>query len=363
MNLRAILIFIVIFSLWGCKQISEERNQIIINNFEKVVSLKSNSIKSVENDISPFSITLVDSLAIFCDTENEPHFHVYKLPNFEFISKFGNQGFGPGDINRPIVWDQVVNSHNSKLLWVYQLDRMRFTLIDIQKSINKNKIHEVKSILLPPEINTAVNIIMLNNKIIIGTGVEAPGEFFIYDPEKDVLKWKEFQRNFDETVNNRLLEHNLISEYNRGIIKVKPDGKKFIKVFLFQPYIDIYNENAEIEKSFVYNDFHNLKFDNNYFAGNTRCYFLNACLTDELIFIINLNCTLTDFFQNNCNDVFVDVFNWNGNQICRFKLNEGISAIGAFAVDYNNLKLYTINPKNEFDYYSSFNIDTLKYFR
>jgi hypothetical protein len=49
---------------------------------------------------------------------------------------------------------------------------------------------------------------------------------------------------------------------------------------------------------------------------------------------------------NNCNSVEIYCFDWSGNPIKNFQLNESIGMLSPFAVDEENKNIYIVSPKD-----------------
>jgi len=327
------------------------------NEFPKVISLTGRNIPEIKNDFFALQMGLKDSLLIFCDYENSPHFHIYELPGFKSIGSFGSQGKGPNDIDYPVFWGQIEKTENSYLIWFFQSNLMKQTCIDINKYLNSDKSIPEKTFEMPPEMDASINVLKLNDSVLIGTGPDAKGEFFIYNSNSDYFEWQSFNLcGIDDIFLEKLKSNNLLSEYKMGKIKIKPDESKFVKSYIYLPVISVYNNNAELLFSIKNEQFDLPEIENNIFSQESNIYYTNIFLTDSFIYALNQNCSL--MYMGKSKDVEIDVFDWNGNAVCRYKLNEGIVASGAFAVDEPNNMIYTINPKNDNSYYSKFQINT-----
>jgi|GEM_PF-1937920 hypothetical protein len=358
MERKILLLSIVILFFVNCSKTIERDNIVFVDEFPKTISLTGNPIPQIDNNFFPNFISICDSLLLYCDTENDPHFYLYDLPNFEYIGSFGKQGSGPYDINNSVIWDQFFCKDGVTKAWVFQMNLMKMTLVNINEAVDSLIYVVEKTIFLPPEIYDAVNVIAINDTIFVGGGCNPHGEFFIYNSSIRSLKWKPFLMDNDEKYNDRIKDVGLLQEYKRGTIKIKPDGSHFVKSYVYSPIIDVYNEDMNNIISIVYTDRSkpNMNIKTGLFDEETEIYFINVFLTDSYIYALNFNCSLADFDNNDCNNVSIDVFNWEGIPICQYYLNESIIAQGEFVVDEINKRIYTINPKSEFDYFSYFDI-------
>lgn len=345
----ALLILIVFYSC------HKTNNTIYYKEFPKTISLTGAPIKIKEN-IFPFGIGVHKDKIVFCDTQISPHFYVYSLPNFELIGKFGIQGKSPVEIEDPVFWGQIKEKGDSVFISFYQMNKMKFTTFELNKVIKAPiKENDLEVTYMPPEIADAVNIMELNSKYFVGSGSTLLGEFFLYKADTDKLRWFDFIIDYNNNFMNKLKSNNLLQEYKRGIIKVKPDNSKFAKVYNYTSKINIFGIDGKLLFSIQHSNDKQPTIKSTGFENDTKIYYNNVFLTNTYIYALNLNCNLGDYLKGNFNSVEIDVFNWKGTPIKKIQLNESIGPLSPFVVDEINDKIYTVNPKTEDSYFSSFN--------
>jgi hypothetical protein len=237
---------------------------------------------------------------------------------------------------------------------------MKFAFYDLDESLeNKSKTKAINPTYMPPEVNDAVNIIALKDDMYIGSGVSALGEFFIYNKKNKDLKWKPFLDDFDQKFTQKLLDYEITSDYKRGVIKIKPDKSHFVKSHIYLPIIDVYDDKSNLEFTISLDKLTEPLFDNDtkQISGDSKAFYTNCFLTDDYIYALNRKCTWNEYGNDDCNDVEIHVFDWDGSPVANYRLNEGIGPLSPFVVDEVNNKIYTINPKSEDSYFSSFNLN------
>ena len=362
MKLNSLIIGCVLLVFTGCKTEQASRKHIKdVRKFLIETSLEGQLISQIKENIFPTYMGIKDSLLVLCDFKASPHFYTYNIKDFSYLGSFGMQGRGPGDIQDPFFSSQIQKENNSYGVWVYQMNRMRLTCNDIFRSINDMDAKPKKTIVLPPEANTACNVIIVNQNLVIGSGIDAQGEFFIYDIMKDDFRWKKHLVDHDIACLKNLEQNKLLGQYKLGTLKVKPDGTSFVKAYLFQPLIDVYNKKLDILFTIKTGDYDEPKFmeSNNNFIGTSNAYYANVFLTDEYIYALNYNCHYQDMYNINVRNAEMHIFNWSGDAVCRIKLNQGITPFGPFAVDDNNTMIIKSEPAEEKDNFSVFRIDSL----
>jgi hypothetical protein len=342
----------IIFLIFNSCSNKTRDNVKIIDKFSQTIELSGQPIPKIKNDFFPLQMGLKDSILVFQDFENSPHFHAYKVPGFDFIGSFGKKGKGPGELQNPSFWGQIEKNNNGRYtLWTYQMDLCQLVSLNIEKEINDPGTEFEKEFDIPLGPGEAVNIIAINDTSFVGTGAEAQGEFFIYDRLWENVEWKDY---FVNSFINIEANRDVISECKRGIIKVKPDKSKFVKALVYAPIIDVYDSRGTLKFSIMLSDFKQPSIQANEFDGSTMVYYENIYVTDNYIYALNKNCTIDEY--NFCDDAEIHVFTWNGAPVCNYKLNEGIGPASPFVVDELNNKIYTVNPKSEEDFFSLFDI-------
>jgi len=294
-----------------------------------------------------------------CDFKSTPHFYAYETNEFKSLGEFGRQGRGPSDIQDPFFSGQIIKEEGSYKIWVYQVNLMKLVLVDISKALGTSYDKPDRSIILPPEVDTACNIIFLDNNIFIGVGIDAKGEFFIYNSLNKTFEWKKFLVDYDSDYMNLLKKYKLLSEYKLGTLKVKPDGSYLVKASVFKPIIDVYNNKLELQFSIEIAGYEKPTINSNkkQFNGSRRLYYANVYVTDNYIYALNQNCNLDELNSNNCSKAEIDVFDWNGKAVCKFQLNEPISSLGPFVIDEKNKQIILFTPKIDGNSYTRFPIE------
>ena len=354
---KLLLLISLCLPIASCSNSGFQRDNIIsYSNFPKTVELIGKTIPNISDSLYPQSINLYDNKIILCDYQSDPHFFIYEAPVFQYLGSFGKQGKGPTDIHDPVVWNQIENNK----IGVYQINLMKFAFYDLDESLeNKSKTKAINPTYMPPEINDAVNIVSLKNEIYVGSGINASGEFFIYDKKNKDLKWKPFLDDFDIQFTQKLIDYEITSDYKRGMIKVKPDKSHFVKSHMYLPIIDVYDDKSNLKFTISLDKLTEPILDSHIkgISGDAKAYYTNCFLTDNYIYALNRNCSWSEYNSDQCNDVEIHVFDWNGKAIVNYHLNEGIGPLSPFVVDEVNNKIYTIYPKSEESYFSSFNLN------
>lgn len=357
---QILLIIITLFLSCCSKDQTIRENVVLIESFPKTKLLKGNEINEIRGDIFPLFMGIKDSILLLCDFNSNPHFYVYETNKFKSLGEFGRQGRGPSDIQDPFFSGQIIKDSGSYKIWVFQVNLMKLALIDIGKALGTTSFEKPdRTIILPPEVDTACNIISLDNNTFIGVGIDAKGEFFVYDSMNKTFEWKKFLVDYNSDYMNLLSKNGLLSEYKLGTLKVKPDGSHFVKASIFKPIIDVYNNKLDLQFSIELAGYEKPIIDGKkkQFDDSRFLYYANVFLTDNYIYALNQNCSLHEQNSNNCSKAEIDVFDWNGRAICKFQLNEPVSSLGPFVIDEKNDQIILFSPKIDGSSYSRFSIE------
>ena len=196
-------------------------------------------------------------------------------------------------------------------------------------------------------MDIAANVLKLNNNNFAASKFSSNGEFFLYNENNESWKWRNFIPDFDEEYEDLLKDKHVYEEYKRGIIKSKPDRSLFVKAYNFVPIIRIFDTNGELVRTIRRKNLERPRLNAEYFDDNHSMHYNNVYTTDNHIYALSYNCSVTDLSQRNCNNVEVHRFDWEGNALVKFKLNEGVGLLSPFVVDESNSKIYTISTVNE----------------
>lgn len=321
-------------------------------NFKETVSINSEKSRTLDNKIVPRFVTIYENKIVFCDMTNQTHFYVYSLPDLKFLGSFGNENDAVGSIKNPSFNNQIQTKSNENLISVLQMDNYELVSFDLEKALNKTlKKEDVKSIILPDDIDESIHVLKMDNDLVFGSGYSNLGEFFTYNLNTKQVSWKKFTTDFDEEFMNLLQKSDLLGIYKHGMIKAKPDNSKFVKAYRLNQKISIFDNNGDLIRTIENkNAIKPAIGKDNQFSNDTNLYYSNVYTTDNYIYALCLNSKV----NTNPTNVEIHVFDWNGNSIQNIQLNKGIGGLAPFAVDEKNRTIYTINPESELNYLSEF---------
>lgn len=350
-----ITITIILFTfcqlLLACQRHEPHEALIVIGDFPQVINLQGYSLNHIRNDMNPLQMGLHDDLLVLNDWGNSPHFHVYQLPDFAYLGSFGTEGRGPGEFQDPVFWGQFAHSDSTKA-WIYQMNTKVLSIAHVGNSLNNpNYQHEIRHT-LPAESNEIVNVLVFNEDTILGSGVTAEGEFFRFYPLLQSWEWIDYRIHYTTKLSSfyqQNTEH--IPILKQGVVKAKPDQTRFVKALVYSPIIDIYHINGDLDFSIVLKNAPLPLFHKGAFNPQTKAWYENIFLSDNHIYALNRNCTIAQYVAGDCRDVEIHVFNWQGQAVLKYRLQDGIAPAAPFVVDEKNKRIYTIHYKENGDFF------------
>lgn len=328
---------------FACSPRYDNDNLRVFRTFQVVKNLHGKQVQTEILNYNPLLMGLKDSVLVVCDVENSPYFHIYSLPGFEYLGNFGQEGKGPSEFQNPLFWGQFQNTEALKM-WVYEMNTFSLSLLDIEKSLTSELFDADSVYSVPAELHDANNVMITPENVLIGSGPFQQGEFFIYNPLQEHTQWIAHRTDYGSQEHS-LFKGNLddIDVLKQGVAKIKPDGSHFVKALVYLPVIDVYRSDGEHRFSLVLNDYHLPVFNNGSFENQTNVWYENVFLSDNYIYALNRNCNMQHYFGGKCNDAEIHVFNWEGEAVSKYSLNEGIAPAAPFAVDESNNRVYTVN--------------------
>jgi hypothetical protein len=330
--------------LFSCSFKRDDLHLKETEKFPQSVNLTGTSVKTEYDDYNPLLMGLQDSLLIIGDIENSPYFHVYKIPAFTYLGNFGKEGRGPFEFQNPVFWGQFAHTDRPKI-WIYQMSNFKLSLVDVFDALQNKEYEADLTFTMPFEANEANNIMVMNDDAFIASGPNYLGEFLIYKLHEKPDEWIAYRKVYGKELQD-LMEKNekYIDVLKQGVTKMKPDQTRFVKVHMYAPIIDVYIADGTHEFTILLKNFKLPLFRNGVFDPETSGWYENVFLTDQRIYALNRNCNLKQYNEYSCNDAEIHVFNWSGDPLVIYKLNEGIAPAAPFAVDEKNNKVYTVNP-------------------
>lgn len=322
------IIFILII-LVSCQN---EESGTIIKDFPQKKFLESHSVLLYNLPLIADKIITIDSFLVIQNTKDPKAdiFFIYNKNNKKFLGSFGRRGGGPNEFTANIltISGQFENVDNSTCIWV----RNGFwcKLINLNKSISENKTIIEKKIKTPRSLIFGKDIFILPNNKMFGTSMSSEGRFFNYNLKTKKMNWVEFFPKV-KTPHPDYDKHNVYT----GPLRINNSGSTIVSALTSFKRIDIFNQEAKLKHSIIFEDSpKDPDFQNRKNTGTFMLYYLDAQVTEQFIYALNLNAYLDDLVKEDyTTNNEIHVFTIEGKPIISYKLD---TLIDSFTVDEEN---------------------------
>lgn len=296
------------------------------NAFGKTIDLVGTPLSTKEN-IRPLQLLVKDNYLITKNQRNDSIFMIFELPDLKCVSAFGLNGMGPEEFISPLI---VESAEDSILFYIYEKTD------DKVYKITKNHLSPEYYLTLPKQKRSLADkqIVFYDSKTAYYTAsAEKSKMIFFYN--KDSLPQ-------EKTINDLAIPGiksswtTVIGDF--GINKYYGRLAYAYKYFKRLKIIDI---QTLIEKTVIF-DAKELEDGLNDIATlepTNITHFWGMSPNDEYFWMLYSGRTPIDVQRDNQNKktyIFVEKYDWNGNPIKRYKLDDW----GYFCVDEKKNTLY-----------------------
>jgi hypothetical protein len=329
--------FFLIVVLCGCENKTD--NSVEIRTFPEIISLEGQPI----NDITVLSrgnvaLCVIDTFLVI-QTGEEKILKIYGTSTHNLLAEYGDSGEGPEEFMRPVLVKQVKydSENKSPIITVYDIARRRVNFINILNLISKKGvIHEQKP--LPKGDSYMLHFYFINDDFLLAKP-EGEGRFFHYDYGSGETKIIPYLPKIDFPIKDEYLYpifRSFVSvNMDKGLIAAAPMllggidffdlNGNYLRSTIFDSTEKLANTLTIAEDTGIFNPFH---------------YISDIDAKGEFIYGLNYNNLSTDIYDHgNNSNLKVEVFDWEGNPIKEYILNDN-RFIETLAVDLKNNRIY-----------------------
>lgn len=312
-----------------------------LKTFDKSISLERIDIPDFSEYV-PASLGILDNYLVLIDKYKSPQINFFSLRDLSLVGSYGNKGQGPGEFKTPFYHGQFEKKGGRIYYWLHDMARNRLVKLDLEKSL-KDIAYEYETLtVLPPDIYIPLSIYQTSNKTLVGTSNSGNGRWFVYNQIDKTLLWQE---NFPEVsqVPTEPIKKGMLYY---GAISGSSDLTRFVNITRFFRRLDFFNDSGKLLNSTVFDTKGkpepNFSNPNIFLPPGTMYYYFDIQSTDNYIYVLNYDKPMEQ--EDTLNQVKIDVFDWQGNPVVQFVLNEHLMN---FAVDEIGGKIYGISNRVE----------------
>ncbi len=336
------LIILFFFLLIACQK-KQMDNVILIREFPENKSIKGEYLTFESEPLMIGKITMIDSLFIV-QNAGDPHaplFNVYHKESYKLLASFGRRGNGPNEFynQMPTGVGQYEIIDHSICMWVR--DGFICKLINLSKSILNKKTVIEKKIKTPKSVFIGLDVLILPNDNLFGTSMSQKGRFFYYDSETKETNWI---RYFPEVKNPPIKEQQMHNLYVSST-KINKDGNIIVSALIYFKRIDVFNNNAELQFSLVFEDSPtDPAFSISDRPKSFMRYYRDVYISKNKIYALNLERSEGEILEDKYKTSEVHVFTLEGKPVCNYKLDH---IMGAFTIDEENGNIFGITMSED----------------
>ena len=338
-------ILLVSILLTNCT-VEDDDNEELFNNFDKYISIKTDSIQLSTKLLWAEYIIISDSLLIFYEVRNlgEYLFNIYDKRNFSFIKGYAKKGRGPGEYSVPgfIAFDKA-----KKNIWMPR-DNSN-DILQIDSIINKTSYLPRKKTFQSDQYKYTSVTRNITEKYVITSGANEPFNVLFFDKRTGDLI-KKIGKPFIE-YNEKYPDFGY-SVVTRNGVFVNENDKRIASFNTFKDLLIIYDfdgnelirrvgpDNLKVEM-----EFEDGLFKNNY---GRRAYWLGGDVTNKYIFLTYSGKIKNSGERERSSNTIVwnypntiHIFDWDGNPLVELTLDRKVFQ---FAIDEESNELIGFDP-------------------
>lgn len=330
-----------ILFIFGCAK-EKKANYIYILEYPKTISLKSTPISWAETSC-PSKINVIKDLLIITDNCETDYLSIYDIGNEQLLTKTGRKGKGPNEFfGYPTISGQWIQKEDSIYFFLYDIGRRTFNSYNYNILRDDHVLHQ-NSVTKLPIIDSNIDMVYyLDNNHMVCRTYNDKGKFFKFEIKSEEISWWELP---DLQLDGYVHPSNRIS-IDGERIQFKPDQTNIVGTYRYLKRIHIYDGNYNLQKVIIdtlnYNKTNLRKL--NYLKDLARWYYSTPYLTNNYIYILDNNFTVSDYLNDNeKGNSNLLVLNWDGDLKCMYVLDKPLIL---FAIDEIRNKLYGIQNGN-----------------
>lgn len=194
-------VLIALLFSFCCNESKQDKEMIIENNPIHPIVHRMGAEQLLNVD----KMEIYDSLSVFINRKTDSIFSIYDSSNFTYRGTYGMRGNGPNDFQIPFFLKKP-DTHDG-MIYLYDVGAAAFRNIQVEKWLNSEK-PAIISMEMPAMLIGSPDLHRKADSCYVGNIDSGSGLYFIYDPEKDSIRWVDFpdclqQSQRDFTVMNR----------------------------------------------------------------------------------------------------------------------------------------------------------------
>ncbi len=272
------IIFLPLIIMYSCNHDYVVKNTV--NELEAIDSIKVEEISTEHSLLKPEHLIRIGERLICYDEKSDSNiFHMYSMPECEYISSFGTTGKGPNEIYR--INRRIFGNYDEELFVIDGMRLKYINLADNKQGFQISRNVNISGRLFPLEAFTPIN-----DSISFGCSNVNEKEYFTHNSESNT------DNDIGEFANILNINNLGIEGYktlNSQRVALKPDHTKIVSLYAMLPYIKIFDSNLQLENEAVLSNYESQNFELLENGGlrrlpSTEVYYLDIAVNDHYIY-------------------------------------------------------------------------------
>lgn len=343
MRLKIVFFLFSLFLLAGCSTGTKREE------WHNVTTLRNDTLEVPEYQLKgdtlpydalwPTGIMAVDDYMLIAQHKDKDFIHIYNLEDTTKLGSFLNQGGGPNEVN---LWNgfQQVWKEDGEIKLLIQSYPQFIAVLNLNKSIEKGKavfderfsFSADSALVIIARSNVAYKV---GNKFLMSRAPERVPGLKNFNPS---YQWFDFAKDTPGDV-VYAMDQPLYSEpllYMSGGVTYNSEKGKICRACRYMNLFYLLDVNTNQSVQIIPN---NKETDVEASVNAEKAYFKKITSSDEYIYLATYDGL--NYSEIEGKGMKVEVYDWDGNHICRFLLPDSISYI---AVKPDNTMLYVVLP-------------------
>lgn len=343
MKKNIILILITTLLIVSCNK-GKKQDAI---SFKKY-NLKGTSI--FKDKFNIYNTYFIDSLLLIRNIpdKNSSVFSLFKVDqdSYSHIYDFGKIGDGPNEFENEVYYtNQFYNSNGGLKIWVYEMNKTKYSLINITKTVEEEKVILDKEIRIKPGLSYQ-NLFFINKNKIVGNSDNLSlkmKRLTFYNPNLDTIS-KTIELN-TEIKNLKKNDLNYTQQsYNPiflNILRYSNTKQKLVSAMVSMDKIDVFDTEGVLEKSILDTD-NEIKEVKDY-ESNPKTFYADMVLTEDYIYTLYSGDLTSDYYGKSL-PTKIKVYDWVYDLKAIFNVEESLNFI---SVDEENAEIIGVSITQE----------------
>lgn len=185
--MKNIFFLLIVLVLGSCNGTDREKEIVIEDNIINPVVHRIEAKQLLNVD----KIGVYDTLSVFINRGTDSILYMYDSSDFTYKGACGVIGHGPEDFQFPFFLKKA--NDNNGIINLYDVNAAAFKDINVKKILQKEP-NAIMSMKMPTMLIGSPDLHLKSDSCFIGNIDSGSGLYFIYDSNKDKIKWVEFPK-------------------------------------------------------------------------------------------------------------------------------------------------------------------------